>query len=227
MSACHFVIENGPRLNFRPTRLVIAGWAGRSREDVEHHIAELAAIGVKRPSTVPCFYELSPTLLTSCRHIDVVGERSSGEVEAVLLFDAAHGVLVGIGSDHTDRKAEAYDVVTSKQMCAKPVGKTLWRYDEIASHWDELISRSWLIDDEGTRTLYQEGPLARLLHADTLIEGLGIGAPVSSGTVLFCGTQALLDTLLPAVQFEIELHDPVLGRTLRHRYGINALAHVE
>ena len=35
--------------------LVIAGWAGRDMAAIEHHIEELAAIGVPRPSAVPLF----------------------------------------------------------------------------------------------------------------------------------------------------------------------------
>ena len=37
-------------------QLVIAGWAGRNRAAIEHHIEELAAIGVPRPSAVPLYY---------------------------------------------------------------------------------------------------------------------------------------------------------------------------
>ncbi|MFL5183218.1 MAG: DUF2848 family protein, partial [Microvirga sp.] len=33
--------------------LVIAGWAGRDEAALRHHIEELAAIGVPRPSAVP------------------------------------------------------------------------------------------------------------------------------------------------------------------------------
>ncbi|MDR5773293.1 DUF2848 domain-containing protein [Caballeronia sp. LP006] len=227
MSAISFVIEDGPRFAFSPARLIIAGWAGRDSAEVEHHIAELAALGVKRPATTPCFYEVAASLLTVDERIDVVGGNSSGEVEAVLVSDASHGLLVGVGSDHTDRKAESYDVAVSKQMCAKPLGATLWRYDDVAAHWDQLIARSWRIDPHGERVLYQEGSLARLLPPAILLTGLGHTRSLPSGTVLYCGTQALLGALLPAWSFEIELHDPVLRRTLVHRYGVNALAHVE
>ena len=38
--------------------LIVAGWAGRDAHAIEHHIEELAAIGVPRPSTVPLFYRI-------------------------------------------------------------------------------------------------------------------------------------------------------------------------
>src|SRR5215472_19067686 len=116
-------------------QLVIAGWTGRDSASVEKHIAELEAIGVKRPRAVPIFYRVSAGLLTTGRDVDVVGGHSSGEVEFVLV-SAPDGLYVGVGSDHTDRKVEAYGVTVSKQMCPKPVGRELWRFAELESHWD-------------------------------------------------------------------------------------------
>ncbi|PXW24998.1 DUF2848 domain-containing protein [Paraburkholderia caballeronis] len=206
-------------------RLVIAGWAGRDRDDVEHHIRELEAIGVRRPASVPCFYPLAAALLTTGARIETVGAQSSGEVEVVLVQTASDGLVVGIGSDHTDRHVEAYDVTVSKQVCAKPLGRTLWRYDDVAGHWDALVARSWRIDADGTRALYQEGTLARLLPpAELIARGFG-GAVMPAGTALFCGTQPVLGALTPAAAYELELHDPVLARSLRHRYAVDALAH--
>ena len=37
--------------------LVIAGWTGRDRAAVDHHVRELAAIGVKPPATIPCVFQ--------------------------------------------------------------------------------------------------------------------------------------------------------------------------
>ena len=45
--------------------LVIAGWTGRNVEALEAHIKELEAIGVKRPKTVPIFYRVAHSLLTT------------------------------------------------------------------------------------------------------------------------------------------------------------------
>jgi len=220
-------IDGGAGIEIIVSRLVIAGWAGRDARDVEHHIRELEALGVKRPASVPTFYRITADLLTTSERIDVVGTHSSGEVEVVLIQTASDGLLVGIGSDHTDRRVESYDVAVSKQMCAKPVSATLWRYADIASHWDSLIARSWRIGGDADRALYQEGTLARLLHPQGLIErGFGAGG-MPPGSAMFCGTQAALGHLSASVGYELELHDPVLGRSLRHRYMVQALAHVE
>jgi hypothetical protein len=113
--------DGSREISFRPTNLVIAGWAGRDADAIEHHIQELEAIGVRRPRAVPLFYRLSASLLTTAPHIEVTGSDSSGEAEAVLIR-CEDTLWVGIGSDHTDRKVETYGVTVSKQICGKPIG---------------------------------------------------------------------------------------------------------
>ena len=122
--------------------LVIAGWTGSDVAALEKHIRELEAIGVKRPKTTPIFYRVAASLLTSAERIEVLGDQSSGEAECVV-YSLGEGLFVGVGSDHTDRKAEAIGVSLSKQMCAKPVSSRLWPYDEVSGHWDRLILRSF------------------------------------------------------------------------------------
>jgi hypothetical protein len=202
-------------------RLVIAGWAGRNAEAVQHHIRELQAIGVKPPSTVPCYYPLAAALLTTDTQVEVPRADSSGEVEAVLL-STDDGLLVGIGSDHTDRKVEAYDVTVSKQMCAKPVSRELWRFDEVVDHWDQLVARAWRVRG-GVRELYQEGAMTTLRDPRELADKYAGRNGLPAGTAMFCGTQSVIGELGYGEQFEVELHDPVLNRTLRHAYRVCVL----
>ncbi len=147
--------------------LVIAGWTGRNVEALEAHIKELEAIGVKRPKSVPIFYRVARSLLTTQGSIEVMADKSSGEVEFVL-FALDDGLWVGLGSDHTDRKAETVGVTLSKQLCGKPVGDRLWRYDEVKPHWDKLKLRSF-VPDGGKRRLYQEGPVTNMRSPEELI----------------------------------------------------------
>ncbi|HYW59384.1 MAG TPA: DUF2848 family protein, partial [Xanthobacteraceae bacterium] len=106
---------------------VVAGWTGRDAAAVEKHIKELELLGVKRPATTPIFYRVSAARLTTDSEIEVVGDRSGGEVEFVLL---QHGgrLWVGTGSDHTDREVETYGVTVSKQMCDKPLAREFWAF---------------------------------------------------------------------------------------------------
>ncbi len=202
--------------------LVIAGWTGRDAAAVEHHIAELAAIGVARPRTVPCFYRVGANLLSTDADLDVTGPDSSGEVEFVLL-SLNEGLFVGVGSDHTDRKVEAYGVTVSKQMCPKPVGRSLWRFDEVKGHWDSLILRSWATRN-GKRELYQEGPVTRMLAPEDLMSRYLKGnGTLPAGTAMYCGTLPVLGTIGGAERFEIELEDPIQNRRLQHAYNARML----
>lgn len=201
--------------------LIIAGWAGRDQAAVEHHIAELAALGVRRPSSTPCFYRLAPALLSQHDTIDVVGTASSGEAECVLV-QSHDGLLVTIGSDHTDREVEAYGVTVSKQVCAKPLARSAWYFADVADHWDRLELRSW-VTVNGARRLYQEGTVASLLSPQELMARLGDdGLP--AGAAMFCGTLAAIGGVTGGDVFDIALHNPVLGRTLTHRYATRTLA---
>jgi hypothetical protein len=212
----------GPtRRNVAVDRLVIAGWTGRDKAALEKHIAELEAIGVKRPSSVPIFYRASTARLTIDDSIEVLGEASSGEVEFVLLRHAQR-LWVGTGSDHTDREVEKYGVSVSKQMCDKPLAAAFWDYEEIAPHWDKLILRAH-ITDNGGRVLYQEGPVSAMLDPLALVEQFGGKAGLDEGTVMFCGTLAARGGIRPSDSFAFELEDPVLGRKIHHRYRVQTL----
>lgn len=212
----------GDKMRFVPDRLVIAGWAGRDQAAIEHHIQELEAIGVRRPRAVPLFYRVAASLLTTAPQIQVAGDSSSGEAEAVLL-KWNDTLWVGIGSDHTDRKVESYGVTVSKQICAKPVGPELWRFADVAPHWDQLILSSHVVIG-GTRKLYQQGPMSSLRNPTDLIALFEKeGGEFSNGTAMLCGTVAVHGGFQPSDRFEIELQDPVLKRSLKHAYAVSVL----
>jgi len=203
---------------------VVAGWTGRDQKAVEKHIAELAAIGVKRPRTTPVFYRMASRRLTTDGTIEVVGASSSGEVEFVIL--KCRGALwIGVGSDHTDRAAETYDVHLSKQLCEKPVAPTFWAFDDVMAHWDELILRSFAIRSSDERVLYQEGHVNEMLAPETLIARFcGEADAFRDRTLMFCGTLPAIGAIQPANRFEFELEDPVRKRVIRHGYTVAVLA---
>jgi hypothetical protein len=202
--------------------LVVAGWTGRDRAAMEAHIAELERLGVARPKSTPIFYRVAASLLTTADAIQVAGGDTSGEIEPVLL-SLADGLWVTVGSDHTDRKIETMGVTVSKQLCAKPVSAALWRYEEVAAHWDRLVLRAHAVRG-GRRELYQEGPVARIRHPEELMAMyLGRRAFLPPGTAMLCGTLKVAGEIAPAEAFEIALEDPVLGRRLEHRYRIETL----
>lgn len=206
-------------------RLIIAGWAGRNIEAIEKHIKELEEIGVKRPTSVPCFYQVSAELLTTESDIQVIEQNSSGEVECVLI-NSDHGLLIAIGSDHTDRKVESYNVAISKQVCSKPLSSDAWLYSEVAGHWDDLIMRSYHVVN-GQKELYQQGQTSNLLAIPDLIQKLTQSDQFPKNHAMYCGTQAVLTEIAHGDEFIVELHDPILNRTLSHHYTVTTLAMVE
>ena len=197
---------------------VIAGWTGRDPVARDKHIAELEAIGIARPATMPIYYRVAARRLTTADSIEVSGGNSSGEVEFVLLGWQGR-IFVGAGSDHSDRKVETYSVTVSKQMCDKVVAPVLWELEEVRGHWDRMILRSHALID-GARVLYQEGTLDGMLPVEELIaRGFGDkGFP--DGCAMFGGTFAAKGGIRPASRFEFELEDPVLKRSIKHAYDV-------
>lgn len=211
-----FTTTSGPfQIGIR--NLIVAGWTGRDARSVQHHIDELAELGIAPPSQVPLFYRASRGLLTQDHEIDVLGPTSSGEAEPLLIQD--RGTLwLGLASDHTDRELEAYSVAASKQACPKPCAPQLWPMEDIAGHLEDLQIRSWIIED-GERVLYQEGTLAQILPLSTLMDG----ASLSDGDAMLCGTFPAIGGVRPAGQFEATLHDPRLGRDITLSYAARVL----
>lgn len=206
--------------------LVIAGWTGRDREAILHHIRELAELGVPQPSAIPLFYRVAVNQLSQSEHIEVIGNATSGEAEP-LIFAHRGELFVSLASDHTDRQLEAHSVALSKQICVKPVARAAWPLREVIAHWDSLILRSWIKED-GEFRLYQQGSLASLRTPGDLLErylggrqlpegGLTLPQP-HDGLAMTCGTVAAIGGIRPSAEFRMELTDEVLGRSITHGY---------
>jgi hypothetical protein len=214
----HFAAKTD-QVSMTPEALIVAGWTGRDEAALNHHIEELAAIGVPPPSTVPVFYRNAVTNVVQTDRLEVLGPDTSGEVEPMIVA-LNDGLWIGLGSDHTDRKAETMGIALSKQLCGKVMGPALWRFDEISPHWDRIVIRSYAtIDSE--RTLYQEGPLA--LMRDPVDLMTRYGRPFVAGTIVMCGTIGAKGGIRPAGRFDMELEDPVLKRRMAHGYDVITL----
>ena len=227
--ACETLRTGAPSLTQVRTvtarQLVIAGWTGRDAAAIQHHIHELEQIGVPPPSSVPLYYRASNSLLTQSPQVQVLGPNSSGEAEPVL-FLADGDWWLTVGSDHTDRKVETYSVAVSKQMCPKPIAALAWRWADVAAHQDELVLRSRILED-GAWVTYQKGRFAAIRPLESLREG-AFGTGSHDGCFVSCGTLAARpnargEAIRPAAAMELEIHDPVLSRTIVHRYSVDVL----
>src|SRR6185295_17387778 len=201
---------------FDPRHLILAGWSGRDEASVRGHMAELAEHGVPPPSTFPLFYRVSASLVSQADRLEVLGPHTSGEVEYVIVA-MDDGLWVTVGSDQTDRKAEAHGVALSKQLAGKVLGRTLWRLDALRGRWDRLVLSAHVVVG-GERVLYQEGALALMRTPDDLIQRYGTA--LTPGTVMMSGTLNAIGGIRPASRFEMKLDDPSTGRSIAHGYDI-------
>jgi Protein of unknown function (DUF2848) len=199
--------------------LILAGWSARDEASVRAHMAELAEHGVPPPSTFPLFYRVSAWLASQTDRLEVLGPHTSGEVEYVIVA-MDDGLWVTVGSDQTDRKAEAQGVALSKQLAGKVLARTLWRLDELRGRWDGLLLSAHVTID-GEQVLYQEGALALMRTPDDLMQRYG--KPLQPGTIMMSGTLNAIGGIRPASRFEMRLDDPATARAITHAYDIDAL----
>jgi hypothetical protein len=208
-------------IEFTAKNLVLAGWTGRDRSAVEHHIEELKALGVAPPSQTPVFYRTGVELVVQTQHLQVLGPATSGEVEYVLLaFD--DGLWFTVGSDQTDREAEAMGVALSKQLACKVIGRTAWRLSDYAAIWDNLMIRSWATI-EGEKVIYQEAAIGTILSPAELIRKYTNGGALPVGTVMMSGTPGAIGGIRPADRFDMEIADPNSAAKIAGGYDIEVL----
>ena len=214
-------------LSVEPRRFIIAGWTGRDVSAIEHHIEELAVLGVPRPSSVPLYYRAGRNLLSQDIEQEVIGSDSSGEAEPTLFFAEGEWWLT-VGSDHTDRNVESYSVAVSKQMCPKQIATAAWRWSDVADYQDEIQLESSIFEN-GQWVKYQSGTLASIRPLASLRDGIfNADAQDFEGHFLFCGTLGAIPNsegkgIRPAGQMRIALRDPRTQRSIVHRYSVNAL----
>ena len=204
-------------LEFVPDAVVIAGYTGRDRSTVDAHIAELAEEGIVPPSSVPAFFNVSPEALIVGDQIDVLHSETSGEVEVVLVVDGGDA-YVGVGSDHTDRRAERLDIGVSKQLCRKPLGPELWPMSLVEGRWDDLSLVS-NITVGGSEHCYQQGSASANLSPEELREMIPFQVQPER-FVLFTGTIPVINGIRHADRFEASITDVRGGRSLDLSYGI-------
>ncbi|NBP72372.1 MAG: DUF2848 domain-containing protein [Alphaproteobacteria bacterium] len=152
------------------------------------------------------------------RNVDAL-EKHIVELEEL----GVQGMLIGVGSDHTDREVETYSVPVSKQMCLKPVSRSVWRYSDVADHFDDILLRGWATEN-GEKNLYQDGGVTAMRPPEELI-GLYLPGETTlpSGMAMYCGTLAAIGGIRPAERFDVEIEDPKLGRKISYGYNVNTL----
>jgi hypothetical protein len=210
-------------IQFPVRRVFNAGWAGSDRAAIQHHIDELAQMGVPAPRFIPTLFALGNHLLTTSDAIQVHGDKTSGEVEYVLLKHDDE-LFVTVGSDHTDRRLEAHSIPKAKNMCLNVMARDVWRYEEAKDHFDQLELTCRVLQN-GERSLYQKDLCSALLPPEYWLNDLEtrIGGS-GEGTVLFSGTIGTVAGLVVGDSYEFQMTDPVLNRTIWHQYSCEVLS---
>ena len=214
-----FNTENGA-VDFECRQVIVAGWTGRDAHAVQHHIQELAAIGVAPPSEVPLFYRVSNSLLTAKHQIEVLGTASSGEAEPLVIKHDGK-LWLGLASDHTDRHLETTSVAASKQICAKPCAAALWDFGSLERRLDAIVIRSW-IRENGDWSLYQDGNIGQIRPLSDLIAATDL----QDGSAMLCGTFAAIGGVRAAADFRATMTDPETGAEIRLEYTARALPEI-
>jgi hypothetical protein len=206
--------------------VLLAGYTGRDQDAVRAHVTELAGHGIAAPARVPTVYAVPATRLVTASSIDVHGARTAGEAEFVLIEHDGE-LLIGLGSDHTDRELEEHSVVKSKQTCDKPVSSTLWRWSELADHWDELRLSAHVRTDDGWE-LYQDGTVADMLPPKEILAEVAGRTDATEHAAVFSGTLPLIGgDFRYGTGFRATLEDPVLVRSLTCEYAVRELPELD
>ena len=217
-------IVGGGKRDFEVKKLLNAGYTSRDPSGARKHIEELKKDGIPAPSSIPTLYPKINDRITTADKIEVLYEGiTSGEAEFILLFEPDI-IYVGVGSDHTDRRLEQHNILTAKQMCVNVIPAEVWRYEEVADHWDKLIFRSW-VDKDGQQQLYQEAKLGTYMKVADLINMVeGHTADDLSGMVFYAGTIPVLGgELCFSRHFEAQLIDEQMGRSLMCAYSVEPI----
>jgi 4-hydroxyphenylacetate 3-monooxygenase len=210
------VAGTGGTIELTEFHAVVAGYTGRDAAAVQHHIDELAAIGVAPPPEVPMFYPVESNTVSSAADLTVTGDKTSGEIEPLYVRHAGRYYL-GIASDHTDRHIETFDIGDSKRACPKPVAGTVIPVDNLQQlALDDCRARSWV---DGR--LYQDGTLDGLRTPANVVELLLERTAIGDGDFVCLGGT------LPVIggdftygrEWRLELAFPD-GTTINHTYTI-------
>jgi hypothetical protein len=228
MSNSNYAVEvNGVTKSLKINSAYCIGYTGRDIEKTMEHIRELAEIGIPEPNEVPMLYPVRTSSLIQDNPIEVLGEKTSGEAEIVLIFgDSEDEIYVTIGSDHTDRALEEVDINKSKQVCDKPFARKAWELKDVLNHWDSLeLSSEVFIDGEWNK--YQNNKISAILSYEDIIAFLKKKDVHLLNSIFFSGTVPLLNGFKYGTEFRMVFNDPIKNDEIVSSYEINNIERVK
>lgn len=208
------------------SRVYNLGFTIRDKEKMQRHLDEVVGVHVPWPDKPPIIFPISAWATLTDTDVPVQYARTSGEVEIVIVADG-DDVLVGVGSDHTDRQLEATDIPWGKQVTPNVLAPTMWRWSDVADHWDDVEMSSHVAHEPGgDRVLYQTASVSEFWTPMEMLDGVdGRIAPVDGVKVFFSGTVVSVDEKLNfGREWTLRMHDPVTGKSIEHTYTVSILA---
>lgn len=217
-----FALPDGSERQIDVRYALNAGYAGRDTQQVQHHVDELAALGVPAPTRIPTLYPLSARLVSRPKTVQVPHAKTSGEAEwALIVGDGPDDLLLTVACDHTDRALEVHGVAWSKQTAPDVLGDVAWPLAAIEDELDDFTLKAWVRNGD-TEQLIQDGTPAQLLPPSYWVKELG--DRLVPGTVLLSGTIPMIPGVDQfADAWRVELTDP-RGLTSRIGYDVEQLA---
>ncbi|MBU5668811.1 DUF2848 domain-containing protein [Peptoniphilus sp. MSJ-1] len=216
----------GKEIDFSFDKVYVIGYAGRDMAKTQEHIDELEReLGVAPPKKIPTIFEVAKEIVTQDSDLKFVGDQSSGEVEYIILLKDDK-IYITLGSDHTDRGLESVSIFKSKQVCLKPIAKTIWDYEDIKDHWDSIKLKSSQIV-KGKEIEYQNDTLASILPVEKILSELKERVGDINNSVIYSGTVPLLGGFEYGSKFMSQMVDEELGNTIKLDYDVNVIPEEE
>ena len=210
-----------------------ARFAGRDVESMRQQLDETMERDGRftmATRTNPSIFHIGRYLLTQSPEFEVQGPLTGGEAEVVAIRDRDE-VFVSVGSDQCDRELDPFFPDKPKQMCPHPIATTAWPYGEVQEHWNSLRVYSHVVVG-GEIVECQDSALSALVDLEYLL-AMDEVHTLADPMVLYCGSAPFLDSIYRAIEeydlpeetamgvgdeFVVRLHDPMLDRTIEHRY---------
>ncbi len=216
------------KLAFDVKKMINAGLSNRDQAGVRRHLDEAAKEGIKYIfEQTPAYLPKVKDRITTGDIIEVLpNSKSSGEAEPVVLVSDNNEIYIAVGSDHSDRELEKYDMILSKHIYPNVMSKRVWRFADVKGHWDDIILRGWVIDADGKRQLYQENKVGEFMGVEQFLDEVRKYFQIDlNGLVMFMGTFPTLGgKLIITPGFEAQLVDEKLKRTLTCSYITQPMA---
>ena len=216
-----FTVQNsGTAVVVEPSVVALAAFTGRDQASVKAHLDELSLLGVEVPKVCPVVYAVTADRVTTASVVEVLHSETSGELEFAIILKNGQR-YIGVASDHTDRRNEKLSIGIAKQLVQRVISREVWRFEDVADHWDQLVLKSYVMDN-GHRRLYQSSTAGHILPVDDLIACVAKQSrKLLDEAIIFSGTVPLLDGVTCyAPRFEVEMSDPQTDRALRAQYDV-------